>query len=233
MTAPRTDPVPCLGLRDAWAFERARMVERDLRQRGIRDVRVLAALGAVPRHRFVAPDLERLAYADCPLPTRDGQTVSQPYIVARMTEALDVRPGARVLELGTGSGYQTAILAHLGAEIWSIESSPALWREARARLCELGYAARVVCGDGTLGWPAAAPFDRLLATGSLPQLAPPLLAQLRPGGLFVGPLGRLRRQRLVRVTVDPSGVREETLAACAFVPLVGAGGWRSTTEQET
>jgi protein-L-isoaspartate(D-aspartate) O-methyltransferase len=209
------------------------MVERDLRRRGIGDARVLAAFGAVPRHRFVAPGLERLAYADRPLPTCDGQTVSQPYIVACMTEALDVRPGVRVLELGTGSGYQTAILAHLGAEVWSIESSPTLWRQARARLCALGYEAHVACGDGTLGWAAAAPFDRILATGSLPRPNPTLLAQIRKDGLFVGPVGGLRSQRLVRITVDPSGLREETLTACAFVPLVGAGGWRSVTEQET
>lgn len=210
------------------------MVEQDLRDRGIHDERVLAAMLAVPRHRFAAADLSEHAYADAPLPTRDGQTMSQPYIVALMTEALDVRPGARVLEIGTGSGYQTAVLVALGAEVWSIEASPQLHREAARRLAALGFAsARLALGDGTLGWPAAAPFDRILATGSLPQPGRELLAQIIPGGIFVGPIGPLRRQHIMRIVVDPQARREQTLCACTFVPLVGADGWRSRTEQET
>ncbi len=214
------------------------MVERDLRGRGIHDERVLEALLAVPRHRFAASDQSEEAYADAPLPTHDGQTMSQPYIVALMTEALDVRPGARVLEIGTGSGYHTAILVALGAEVWSIEASPHLHREAARRLAALGFAsARLALGDGTLGWPAAAPaaapFDRILATGSLPEPGRELLAQLVPGGIFVGPIGPLRCQRIVRIVVDPPARREQTLCACTFVPLVGAGGWQSRTEQET
>lgn len=210
------------------------MVERDLRGRGIRDERVLAAMLAVLRHRFVSHDLADEAYADTPLPTRDGQTVSQPYIVALMTQALGVLAGKRVLEIGTGSGYQTAILSHLGVEVWSMESSPVLCAETEARLAALGVrGVHLVCGDGTLGWPQAAPFDGILATGSLPTAPRQLLAQLRIGGRFVGPVGALRRQRLVRITVDPSGDREETLCACTFVPLVGECGWQSRTEQET
>lgn len=210
------------------------MVENDLRGRGIRDERVLAAMLAVPRHRFAAASLSGDAYTDAPLPTRDGQTMSQPYIVALMTEALDARPGVRVLEIGTGSGYQTAVLVALGAEVWSVETSRGLHDETVARLTALGIcSAHLACGDGTVGWPEAAPFDRILATGSLPAPPERLLDQLRPGGIFVGPIGPLRHQRLVRIVVDPPTRREETLCACAFVPLIGAGGWRSPTEQET
>jgi len=139
-----------------------------------------------------------------------------------------------VLEIGTGTGYQTAVLAALGADVWSIEASADLHREAATRLAELGIGSvHLTCGDGTLGWPEAAPFGRILATGSLPRVPRRLLGQLQAGGVFVGPIGTLRRQHLVRVTVDPSGPREETLCACTFVPLVGLGGWGSRTEQET
>ena len=209
------------------------MVEHDLRQRGIRDERVLSAMLRVPRHAFVPPALITEAYADTPLPTQDGQTISQPYIVALMTEALDVGPGTRVLEIGTGSGYQTAILAELGAQVWSVESSAPLHRDAASRLCGQGYAGvRLRHGDGTLGWLHEAPFDRILATGSLPDCPKALLSQLRQGGVFVGPVGRLGSQRLVRIEVDPPAVREQTLCHCSFVPLLGAGGWRSGRDQE-
>ncbi len=209
------------------------MVECDLRGRGIRDERVLGAMLAVHRHRFVGREFRRDAYADTPLPTRNGQTISQPYIVALMTEALDVRAGDRVLEIGTGSGYQTAILAALGADVWSMESSPTLHSEAAARLSDLGVSGiHLRCGDGTIGWSDASPFDRILATGSLPESPARLLEQLRPGGTFVGPIGTLPRQRLVRITVDRPAWREETLCACSFVPLVGANGWPSRKEHE-
>lgn len=218
---------------DELTARRAFMIEHDLRRRGIRDERVLSAMLRVPRHLFVPPTLTMEAYADTPLPTQDGQTVSQPYIVALMTEALDVSLGIRVLEIGTGSGYQTAILAELGAKVWSVESSASLHRDAASRLGELGYAGvRLRHGDGTLGWPHEAPFDRVLATGSLPDCPSALLSQLRPGGVFVGPVGRLGSQRLVRIEVDPPEVREQTLCHCSFVPLIGAGGWRSGKDQE-
>ena len=209
------------------------MVEHDLRRRGIRDERVLSAMLRVPRHAFVPPALIMEAYADTPLPTQDGQTISQPYIVALMTEALDVSPGTRVLEIGTGSGYQTAILAELGAHVWSVESSASLHRDAASRLCGQGYVrVRLRHGDGTLGWPHEAPFDCILATGSLPDCPKALLSQLRQGGVFVGPVGRLGSQRLVRIEVDPPTIHEQTLCHCSFVPLLGAGGWRSGREQE-
>ncbi len=209
------------------------MVERNLRRRGIRDERVLEAMARVPRHVFVRPEHRAVAYADMPLPTRDGQTISQPYIVALMTEALRVKEGARIFEIGTGSGYQTAVLAALGASVWSVEASADLHREAAARLQEMGYAGiHLACGDGTLGWPEAAPFDGILATGSLPARPQDLLRQIRPGGVFVGPIGGLREQRLVRIEVDPTNAVEETLCACSFVPLVGRDGWHQPADQE-
>jgi protein-L-isoaspartate(D-aspartate) O-methyltransferase len=218
---------------DVLTARRTFMVEHDLRQRGIRDERVLSAMLRVPRHRFVPPALIMEAYADTPLPTQEGQTISQPYIVALMTEALDVSPGTRVLEIGTGSGYQTAILAELGAKVWSVESSASLHRAAASHLGELSYAGmHMQHGDGTLGWPHEAPFDRILATGSLPDCPKALLSQLRQGGVFVGPVGRLGSQRLVRIEVDPPTIHEQTLCHCSFVPLLGAGGWRSGREQE-
>jgi len=202
------------------------MVEYDLRRRGIRDPRVLAAMASVPRHRFVPPGLAGEAYADYPLPIGEGQTISQPYIVALMSEALRVEPDARLLEIGTGSGYQTVILAECGARVWTIERSPRLAREARARFDELGYG-RIwsSVGDGTLGLPDFAPFDRMLATGSLPRVPEGLLRQLREGGLFVGPIGSLYGQELVRIVYHPRGPTREDLGPCRFVPLVGAGGW--------
>lgn len=206
--------------------ERARMVERDLRRRGIRDERVLEAMERVPRHRFVSPPLAAMAYADVPLPTDEGQTISQPYIVALMTQALALSGGEKVLELGTGSGYQTAVLAELGAEVWSIERSPGLHAAASTRLASLGYPRiHLVLGDGTLGLPAESPFDRILATGSLPRVPLGLTSQLRPAGIFVGPIGELFDQRLVRIEYDPPHTRGETLCVCRFVPLVGEAGW--------
>jgi protein-L-isoaspartate(D-aspartate) O-methyltransferase len=213
--------------------ERARMVERDLRRRGIQDPRVLEAMGRVPRHCFVSPTLAHVAYADAPLPTAEGQTISQPYIVALMTQALALSRGEKVLEVGTGSGYQAAVLAELGAEVWSVECSTALLTAAAARLAALGYdRIHLVEADGTLGLPSESPFDRIVATGSLPRVPPELASQLRPGGVFVGPIGALFDQRLVRIEYDPPRVREETLCACRFVPLVGAAGWPATARPE-
>ncbi len=225
MTSP-DGPVPLPADDVSFAGQRTRMVERDLRDRGIRDERVLSAMLRVPRHMFVPPDLSMHAYDDMPLPTRCGQTISQPYIVALMTEALGVEAGARILEVGTGTGYQAAVLSAAGARVWSIEARDELYRDAAARLAKLGWSEiQLRCGDGTLGWPEAAPFDGILATGSLPRRPDRLLEQLRPGGVFVGPIGSSRWQHLVRIRVDPPRRHEETLCACAFVPLVGAAGW--------
>lgn len=184
-------------------------------------------MSRVPRHEFVPPEWRQKAYSDFPLPIGEGQTISQPYIVALMTEALRLTGRERVLELGTGSGYQAAILAELGRELWSIESSAAHHRTAEARLRRLGYdAIHCLEGDGTVGLPAQAPFDRIVATGSLPSIPEHLIEQLKPTGLFVGPVGRQSEQCLVRITYDPPGSREENLGLCRFVPLIGANGWK-------
>lgn len=214
---------------------RERMIRRDLRGRGIRDPRVLQAMLRVPRHAFVAPELVSRAYDDVPLPTLDGQTISQPYIVARMSEALGLIGGERVLEIGTGSGYQAAVLAELGAQVVSIECSQRLHEDAAQRLAELGYAVRLIVGDGTLGWPAAAPYDGILATGSLPRIPQALVVQLAPRGRLVAPVGSLVEQALLVVDSTPSRFRRQTLCVCRFVPLVGAAGWRpdGTADKET
>lgn len=211
-------------------FERARtrMVDRDLRMRGIVDDRVLEAMSRVPRHAFVPPALTQAAYSDGPLPIGDGQTISQPYIVALMTEALHLVGEERVLELGTGSGYQTAVLAEIGAQIWTVERLAQHTREAQARLSELGYTAiRFRTGDGTIGWQEEAPFDRILATGSLPAVPHRLLAQLAEGGLFVGPIGPIHSQSLLRIEYHGTGTRTEDLGGCRFVPLIGEAGWKT------
>lgn len=203
------------------------MVEHDLRRRGIRDASVLDAMSRVPRHLFVPGSLARAAYRDCPLPIGAGQTISQPYIVALMSEAVRTHSSERILELGTGSGYQTAVLAEIGSEVWTIERIPEHSESARRRLDELGYTnIRFLIGDGTLGWPDEAPFDRILATGGLPSVPERLLSQLRAGGLFVGPVGPLNAQQLTRIEYHPDGTRTETLGGCRFVPLIGAAGWR-------
>jgi len=202
------------------------MIETHLRRRGIKDERVLDAMARVPRHEFVPPEWRNEAYSDHPLPIGEGQTISQPYIVALMTEALLLSAESRVLELGTGSGYQTAILCMMGAEVWTIERSPLLSASAGARLAEQGFE-RVHCitGDGTMGLAPQAPFDRIVATGSLPAIPKRLLRQLKPGGVFVGPIGHWAEQTLRRVTYHRARSTEENLGLCRFVPLIGAAGW--------
>ena len=202
------------------------MVEYDLRRRGIRDERALDAMGRVPRHRFVPLELIGEAYSDYPVPIGEGQTISQPYIVALMTEALALDRDIRVLEIGTGSGYQTAILAECGAHVWTIERSPRLAQRARALFEELGYDhIQSVVGDGTLGLPDRAPFDRILATGSLPEVPDGLLRQLAQGGIFVGPIGSMYSQQLVRIVYHPQRTASQKLGPCRFVPLIGENGW--------
>ena len=214
----------------ATAFEetRRRMVERQLVDRGIVDPRVLAAMAKVPRERFVAADQVSLAYRDGPLPIGEGQTISQPYVVARMTEALGLRPTDRVLEIGTGSGYAAAVLAELAAEVYTIERIPALAERARRRLADLGYATvRVLTGDGTLGWPAHAPYDAIVATAGGPRAPEALLDQLAIGGRLVMPVGPdPYEQQLVRIVRTTAERYEHAqLEPVAFVPLIGAQGW--------
>ena len=197
------------------------MVQRDLSGRGIRDPRVLAAMGAVPRERFVPAPLAARAYDDAPLGIGEGQTISQPYIVGLMTEAAALAPGDRVLEIGTGSGYQTAILAALAHHVHTVERLPPHADAARRRLEALGITnVTVHVGDGAEGLPAEAPFDAIVVTAGAPTIPAPLADQLAPGGRLVIPVGPPDRQRLVRLERRPSGYAETDLGAVRFVPLV-------------
>jgi len=205
------------------------MVDQQLRARGIRSEPVLTAMGTVPRERFLPPGRFGDAYLDQALPITHGQTISQPYMVAVMTEALSLTPEDRVLEIGTGSGYQTAILAHLVREVWTVERLPGLVDGARRVLEDLRLSnVHLRIGDGTLGWPEESPFDAILVTAGSPDVPGSLKAQLTcEGGRLVIPVGDRFLQNLVRVTREGDAFREETLLACRFVPLVGAQGWEA------
>ncbi|HEY6014897.1 MAG TPA: protein-L-isoaspartate(D-aspartate) O-methyltransferase [Candidatus Limnocylindrales bacterium] len=207
--------------------ERAAMVARQLRDRGIRDERVLEAMGAIPREAFVEEQDRSLAYADEALPIEAGQTISQPYMVARMTELLDVRPGERILEIGTGSGYQAAVLAKLGARVTSIERQAGLVPAARARLRDLGLGdlVDVRVADGSLGDPGGAPWDGIIVTAAAPSIPAGLRDQLADGGHLVIPVGPRARQILMDVTRHGDEWSEHPDGACVFVPLIGAGGF--------
>ena len=216
------------------AFEQARreMVERQLARRGIRDPRVLDAMARVPREAFLPPALAPYAYDDRALPIDCGQTISQPYVVALMIEALHLDPEARVLEVGAGSGYAAAVLATLAAEVYAIERHPDLAEEASGRLARLGYDNVVVrVGDGTLGWPEAAPFEGILVSAAAPEAPPSLLAQLMVGGRMVIPIGDAAfGQEVTRITKEDDGdVTREALGGVRFVPLLGAEGWDAST----
>lgn len=197
------------------------MVAQQLRSRGISDKRVLAAMLRVPRHDFVPPDASYEAYSDRPLSIGDGQTISQPYIVAFMSEAAELSPTDRVLEIGTGSGYQTAILSELVAEVWSIEIIPSLAESARKALRGGPYDnVHLRVGDGYGGWPEAAPFDAIVVTAAPGHVPEPLLEQLAPGGRLVIPVGGLE-QEIVRVRRTKKGTKEERLLPVRFVPMTG------------
>jgi protein-L-isoaspartate(D-aspartate) O-methyltransferase len=210
-------------------FERARerMVEEQLVNRGIADLRVLAAMSKVERHHFVAEALQARAYDDKPLPIGERQTISQPYMVGLMTEALALRGDERVLEIGTGCGYQTAVLAELAATVYTVERLAVLASAARATLDACGYTNVVTrVGDGTLGWAEEGPFDAILVTAGTPQIPRPLVAQLRTGAPIVFPIGEEELQSLVRIRKEEAGLREEHFGDCRFVKLVGRYGWR-------
>jgi protein-L-isoaspartate(D-aspartate) O-methyltransferase len=208
---------------------REEMVNRQIAARGVRDPRVLEALRTVPRETFVPERLAEFAYDDTPLPIGEEQTISQPFIVALMAEALEIRPTDKVLEIGAGSGYAAAVLSRIGREVWTIERHETLAREARERMARLGYAnVQVVQGDGTLGWPEYAPYDAIVVAAGGPSVPPALLDQLAPGGRLVIPIGPdPRTQSLLRVRRRPDGtlVRED-LGGVRFVPLIGAQGWQ-------
>lgn len=206
---------------------KVRMLRDQLEARGIRHPRVLDAMAAVPRERFLPPDLRHLAYEDQAVPLARGQTVSQPYMVAAMTEALDPGPDVRILEVGTGSGYQAAVLAATGAEVYSVERLPELARDAEDRLQALGIGnVHLRVGDGTLGWPGQAPFDGILVTAAAPRIPDTLREQMSPdGGRMVIPVGDRLLQDLVRVVRRGNEYEREVLFGCRFVPLVGEEGW--------
>ncbi|HVF21916.1 MAG TPA: protein-L-isoaspartate(D-aspartate) O-methyltransferase [Pyrinomonadaceae bacterium] len=211
-----------------YSIPRDRMVARLREHYGIRDPKVLEAMRSVPRHFFVPEALQSRSYGDHALPISANQTISQPFIVARMTELLELGSNSRVLEIGAGSGYQTAVLAFIAAQVYSIERIGDLAREAQARIRQLGiYNATVKCFDGTLGWAANAPYDAILVAAGGPIVPEPLAVQLKIGGRLVVPVGPARdAQRLIRVVKTETGYREEDHGGCAFVPLIGQHGWR-------
>src|SRR5262249_51870783 len=212
------------------ARARERMVREQVEARGVRDPRTLAALRAVERHLFVPPELAERAYAAHPLPIGSGQTISQPYIVGVMTEALGLRGGEKVLEIGTGSGYQAAVLAAGGAKVYTIEIVPELAREARARLARLGYrAVHVREGDGWKGWPEEAPFEGILVTAAAPEVPQALKRQLRDGGRLVMPVGDADQELRV-LTRQGDAYHERRLFPVRFVPLVGGPSARTVPE---
>lgn len=209
-------------------FESARreMVDAQLRSRGIHDRRVLDAMGRVARHRFVPPESASLAYADQALSIAAEQTISQPFIVALMTQALELRGNERVLEIGTGSGYQTAVLAELAGRVFSVERHEKLSTAAASLLEELGYTNIVtVVGDGSLGWAKDAPYDRIVVTAAAEECPPALISQLADGGVLVGPFGDRRSQTLLAIHAKGDNPRRVDLGSCRFVPLIGSQGW--------
>ena len=215
-------PAPAAETADR-AEERARMVATQIAARDVSDPRVLAALREVPRHRFVPAPMDAHAYEDSPLPIGLRQTISQPYIVAKMTELLRLKPTDRVFELGTGSGYQAAIASRIAAEVYTVEIFPELAERAKATIAELGYRnVHVRAGDGTLGWPEKAPFDALLVTAAIPEIPKRLVAQLKPGGRAVMPIGEADAvQMLVYLEKTASGeIERRDVFEVRFVPVL-------------
>ncbi|HEY0704583.1 MAG TPA: protein-L-isoaspartate(D-aspartate) O-methyltransferase [Candidatus Acidoferrales bacterium] len=215
-------------LKETTQFEaqRREMVAQQLRAHGVRSERVLSAMCAVPRHEFVPSHQLASAYSDQALAIGDGQTISQPYVVAAMAEALGLQGHERVLEIGGGSGYQAAVLSRLAREVITLELLPQLAAAARERLARLGFSnVHVEQGDGSLGWPLAAPYDAILVAAASPQIPQPLLGQLVEGGRLLLPMGTIDEQNLIRAVKRGVNAVPETLFACRFVPLRGRYGW--------
>jgi protein-L-isoaspartate(D-aspartate) O-methyltransferase len=207
--------------------ERLAMVEDQLRRRGIHDQRVLEAMAKIPRHSFVSPEYQAAAYEDRPLPIGEGQTISQPYMVAVMTQSLELTGGERVLEIGTGSGYQTATLAELAKTIFTVERIQVLIQRAQKVLQNLGYEnIFFLHGDGTKGWPENSPFAGIIVTAGAPEVPQMLTSQLADGGRLVIPVGPRYTQTLYKVTRKGNRFMEEDITGCVFVPLLGDFGWK-------
>jgi len=205
---------------------REKMVRQQIAARGVSDRRVIEAMLRVPRHLFVPEEMRDRAYEDTPLPIGGGQTISQPYMVAWMTELLETKKGDRILEVGTGSGYQAAILCELCGMVYSVEKQPGLAKAAEERLTSLGYHNfRLRVGDGTMGWPEEAPFDGIIVTAGAPSVPEPLLEQLAEGGRLVIPVGPTGMQMLKRIRRERNEFKYSDEGACVFVPLVGKFGW--------
>ncbi len=207
--------------------ERSRMVDEQIAPRGVRDERVLAAMRKVPRHEFMPEVLRDRAYGDHAMPIGEGQTISQPYMVAVMTEMLALKGTERVLEIGTGSGYQAAVLAELSGKVFTVERVKPLADKARATLDRLGYrnvAMKVF--DGTYGWKDMGPFDAIVVTAASPEVPQPLVDQLKEGGRLVIPVGERYSQVLVKIVKTPSGIVRTSDVPCVFVPLIGNHGWK-------
>jgi protein-L-isoaspartate(D-aspartate) O-methyltransferase len=209
--------------------ERRAMVETQIRKRGVSSERVLEAMASVPRHEFVPDKFRPYAYADKPLPIGEGQTISQPYMVAAMAEALELTGSERVLEIGTGSGYQAAVLSLLAREVISVESHTPLALSAQERLVNLDYAnVHVHNGDGSAGLPDAAPYDAILVTAGAPEIPQVFAAQLREAGRLVIPVGDAENQNLVQARKEGADLKSRVLFGCRFVPLLGRYGWRQS-----
>lgn len=213
---------------DEMSIQRLRMVERLAEHYRIQDARVLDVMNRLPRHLFVSEAIKSQAYNDNALPIAGGQTISQPFIVARMTELLELKGDEKVLEIGAGSGYQTAVLASLARKVFAIERLDSLANDAKQRLRSLGFRnVTLKAGDGTEGWNAYMPYDAILVAAGGPEIPEPLVAQLKIGGRLVIPIGEDQRtQMLTRVTRTGHGSRREHFGPCAFVPLIGEHGWQ-------
>jgi protein-L-isoaspartate(D-aspartate) O-methyltransferase len=212
------------------AEERSRMVEHQIRARGVTDPRVLAAMREIPRHLFIPPPYDEAAYEDNPLPIGKGQTISQPYIVALMTELLGLRPDDRVLEIGAGSGYQAAILSSLAHRVTTIERIPSVAGLARKNLAALGLTnVTIIVGDGTLGFPEDAPFNGIIITAATPSVPRPLIDQLADGGRLVAPVGGREVQELVTLTRHGKEILKSGHGGVRFVPLIGEHGWEENS----
>ncbi len=215
--------------KEAIKYERQReeMVRHQIQARGIKDPVVLSAFRSVPRHLFVSEALRDQAYGDYPLPIGEQQTISQPYIVAEMTQALELRKDDRVLEIGTGSGYQAAILAEIVYRVYTIERIRSLYIQARKLLDKLHYHNIVMrCSDGTAGWKDESPFDAIIVTAGAPHVPEKLLDQLVEGGRMVVPVGNQHSQDLIKVVKDKKGIHKSNLGGCRFVKLIGEQGWK-------